>query len=122
MRHRATKAQKRYKRSASTKDYEAMAAAAGAVVIDSRGKRYRTGEPEYVLFTFPHWVKFVKGFPKGYIVEKTVETNTYKINAVKLLNWLYKEGKIAYDSKMLVKQTREYELLAGSVNKLFDEN
>lgn len=119
-RYRASNAQKRYKRSASSNDYALMATAASSVVIESRGNRYRTGNPEYVLFTFPHWVDFKKGFPKGYIVEKTLETNTYKVNAHKLLTWLHENGHTPYGPKELIRQTTEFERLVSKVDSMFE--
>jgi hypothetical protein len=116
---RATNKQKRYTRSAAAKDFAKMAAAASVVVIENRGNQYRTGNPEYVLFSFPFWVKFGNDFPKGHIVSKTLTMNTYKINAVKLLNWLHTNGHSSYDSKMLVQQTRQFELLNASLDRLF---
>ena len=97
-----------------------MLVAATAVVIENRGMQYRTGNPEYVLFEFPFWVTFDKTFPKGHIVEKTTLTNTYKINAVKLLNWLHANGHSPYDSKELIKQTKQFEVLDKSIDRLFD--
>lgn len=111
---------KRYKRSASAKDFAKMVAAASAVVIHNRGNQYRSGNPEYVLFRFPFWVKFSKDFPKGHIVVRDATTNTYKINAVKLLNWLHANGHSAYDSSMLVQQTRQFEMMEASIDKLFN--
>ena len=120
-RARASNKQKRYKREAREKDFAIMTQAASEVVMQNRGRdQYRTGNPEYVLFEFPHWVVFDSTFPKGHIVEKTVETNTYKINAVKLLDWLYNKGYSAYNSKQLVAQTRVFELLDKAVDRMFN--
>lgn len=118
-RAKATKKQKRFKRDAQAKDFAIMALAASQVVMLNRGNQYRTDNPEYVLFKFPHWVVFDSTFPKGHIVEKDLETNTYKINAVKLLDWLYNKGYSSYDSKQLVKQTRMYEVLDKSIDRMF---
>ncbi len=82
--------------------------------------QYRSGEPEYVLFEFPHWVVFNKTFPKGHLIAKSVTTNTYKINAVKLLDWLYANGHSSYNSGMLVKQTRVFELLDKKIDRMFN--
>ena len=119
-RARATNKMRRYKRDANAKDFAAMAVVASQVVIQNRGNQYRTANPEYVLFRFPHWVEFDKTFPKGHIVEKDTETNTYKINAVKLLDWLYNNGHSSYDSKQLVQQTRMYEVLDNSIDRMFN--
>lgn len=81
---------------------------------------WRAGNVSSVLFTFPHWVEFADDFPKGHIVEKTLLTNTYKINAVKLLDWLYKHGHCSYDSKMLVQSTKEFETVVGSIDRLIN--
>lgn len=120
-RARASNKQKRYKREAREKDYAQMCVAATEVVMQSRGMQYRSDNPEYVLFRFPHWVVFAKTFPKGHIVDKDLETNTYKINAVKLLDWLYNNGHSSYDSKQLVKQTRMYEVLDKSIERMFNQ-
>ncbi len=117
---KATKAQKRWKREARAKEYEAMAVAASEIVMQNRGDQYRTGNPEYVLSRFPHWVKFAKTFPKGYIVDKDTETNTYKINATKLLDWLYENGHNSYNASMLVQQTKHYEVIAKAIDRMFD--
>ena len=109
--------QKRYKRSASANDYAKMVVAASEVVMENRGVKYKDGS---VLFIFPHWINFTREFPKGHIVSRTLETNTYKINAVKLLNWLYDNGHSTYNSSMLVKQTTHYELLDTTIEQMFD--
>lgn len=95
-----------------------MATAASSVVMQNRGMQWRTGNPEYVLITFPYWVKFIATFPKGHIVEKTPESNTYKINAIRLLDWLYDNGHTPYNSSMLVQQTKEFERLEKSVERM----
>ena len=95
-----------------------MLAAATPVVMANRGMQYRSGEPEYVLFEFPYFVKFAPGFPKGLIVERTLATNTYKVNAVKLLNWLYANGHAPYDAAMLVKETKHFEILTKSIDRM----
>ena len=96
-----------------------MLAAASQVVVNNRGMQYRTGNPEYVLFSFPLDVKFAKSFPKGFRVEQTAERVVHKINAVKLLDWLYNTGRSKYDSKMLVKNTRAFEVLTNSIDRIF---
>jgi hypothetical protein len=119
-RTKATKAQKRGKRRARAKDYALMLTAATAVVVDNRGVdgQHRAGNIAYVLMTFPHWVKFAEDFPKGHITVRTLLTNTYKVNAVKLLDWLYKHGHSSYNASMLVRGTKDFELLDDSVDKL----
>lgn len=117
MRTKATKLQKRATRRATKTVYAKMVAAASAVVIQNRGRQYRSGNPEYVLMSFPHWVKFSRSFPKGEIVEKTLLTNTYKVNAVKLLNWLYTNGYSQYNVLTLVKETRQFERELNNIDK-----
>lgn len=117
MRTKATKLQKSATRRATKAVYAKMVAAASAVVIQNRGRQYRSGNPEYVLMSFPHWVTFSRGFPKGEIVEKTLLTNTYKVNAVKLLNWLYTNGYSQYNVLTLVKETRQFERELNSIDK-----
>ena len=117
---RATNKQKRYSRNASPSTYAKMTAAATAVVLANRGMQYRTDNPEYVLFSFPFWVTFAKGFPKGHVVDKTLLLNVHKINAVKLLNWLHEQGHCSYNSKQLVAGTKQFEVLDKSIDKLFN--
>jgi hypothetical protein len=121
MRAKATKKMRRFKRDANAKDFALMVVAASEIVMQNRGReQYRSDNPEYILAEFPHWVTFDKTFPKGQIVAKTVETNTYKINAIRLLDWLYKNGFSSYDSKQLVKQTRMFEVLDKSISRMFN--
>lgn len=119
-RTKATKAQKRKTRKASKAVYEKMQTEASAVVMRNRGMQYRSGNPEYVLFEFPHWIKFSRGFPKGFIVSKTVLTNVYKINAVRLLDWLHTNGYSAYNASSLVQQTKQFEYLDKSIERMFE--
>lgn len=118
---RATNKQRRHSRAAKQSDYDKMAAAATAVVMNNRGIQYRSGNPEYVLFKFPFWVTFENDFPKGYIVEKTLSTNTYKINAVKLLNWLHARGYCSYDVRKFTEATRHYERMANKIERELNE-
>ena len=120
VRTRATKAQKRYTKPAGKAAFAKMTVAASEVVIRNRGMQYRSGNPEYVLFELPHWCVFSEDFPKGVIVERTSLANTHKINAVRLLDWLHKYGHSAYDSRMLVKQTRQFEMLSNSIDKMIE--
>jgi hypothetical protein len=117
---RATKKQKANKRPAGKGAFDKMRIAASEIVMRNRGRQYRDGGIETVLFEFPFWCKFDKTFPKGVVVEKTLETNVRKINAVKLLNWLYDNGHSPYNVSMLVKQTTRFEMLENSVDKMFD--
>ena len=116
---KATKAQKLATSAALQEHYDKMAAAASEVVLHNRGKPYREGKIAHVLFVFPHWVKFGDGFPRGVIVGKTLITNTYKINAVKLLDWLYKAGKCKYNASLLVKETTRLEVMLRKIERLF---
>jgi hypothetical protein len=120
VRTKPTKQQKRYKRSASLKDYGKMVVAATEVVVKNRGRQYKSEEVEYLLMEFPFWVKFQTGFPKGVIVEKTKLTNVYKVNGVKLLNWLHEQGYSSYNADMLVKNTKQFEYLEKSIERMFN--
>jgi hypothetical protein len=105
---------------AKLKDYQKMVVAASEVVMRNRGNQWRTRSPEYVLMEFPYFIKFREGFPKGPLVEKSPTTNTYKINAVRLLDWLYASGFSTYDTKMLVKQTSTYERFEARIDSMFE--
>lgn len=117
---KATKAQKRATRKANKAVYERMCVAATEVVMRNRGEEYRNGEPVAVLMEFPFWVKFTRGFPKGQVVSKTLATNTHKVNAVKLLNWLHANGYSRYNAASLVSETKQYEYLDKSIERMFD--
>ncbi len=118
-RTRVTLEQRASTRPASAKEYTQMRLAASEVVMYNRGREYRSGEPEYVIITFPHWVVFTDDFPKGVLVSKTRVTDTRKINAVKLLDWLYQNKHSEYDSGMLVKETKVFEILEGKIDRMF---
>jgi hypothetical protein len=80
----------------------------------------KSGEPEFVMVEFPSDAVFSRGFPKGYVVERTLTTNVRKINAVRLLDWLYENGYSTYTAKQLVQQTKNYERLEASITRMFD--
>jgi hypothetical protein len=110
-------------------DYAKMVAAASEVVMRNRSSRAGKGDsgnPEYVLIEFPYFVKFAPGFPKGHIVQRTASncsklpTNTYKVNVVKLLDWLYENGHSVYNASQLVQQTKSFEHFEDSIDKLFE--
>ena len=107
-------------------DYRRMAVAASEVVVRTRngsyGNRGRSGQDEFVLVDFPASVKFAPGFPRGVIVERNSTTNAHKINAVKLLDWLHERGYSSYSAKQLVQQTKDYERLEASIEKMFAED
>lgn len=111
---------KRTTRKASKAVYESMRISATTVVMRNRGMQYRDGNPEYVLFEFPYWVKFENEFPKGHVVLKTPTSNVHKVNAVKLLNWLHANGHSPYDAATLVKETKQFEYLDKSIERMFD--
>ena len=119
-RTRVTAAQKKAARPAATEDYEKMAVLASEVVLENRGRQYRDKSNVSVFFIFPHWIRFDESFPKGHIVAKTDVTNTHKINAVKLLDWLYSKGFCSYDTSMLVSSTTDFEREFRKLDKLFD--
>lgn len=116
---KATKQQKRYTKPAGKGAFQKMATAASEIVMRNRGRQYRDGEVEYVLLEFPHWCKFADDFPKGVIQSKTTLYNTRKINAIKLLDWLFKYGHTPYDSATLVKQTKHFEILNKQIDRMF---
>lgn len=120
VRKRATKKQRQNKRTAGKAAFEKMRIAASEIVMRNRNRPYRDGNIEYVLFEFPYFCKFADDFPKGIVVERTQETDVRKINANKLLNWLYEKGYSPYNCSMLVKQTTQFELLEASVDKMFN--
>jgi len=117
---KATKAQKQQTRKASKAVYERMRVAATEVVMRNRGEEYRNGEPVAILMEFPFWIRFTRGFPKGHIVSKTLSTNVHKVNAVKLLDWLHANGYSRYNAASLVKQTKQFEYLDKSIERMFE--
>ncbi len=97
-----------------------MLADATKVVMENRGIQYRSGNPEYVLMEFPYWAKFPESFPKRIIASKTLTTNVYRVNAVRLLDWLHANGYSPYDAAGLVAQTKQFEILTKSIDRMFD--
>ena len=63
---------------------------------------------KWVYVRFPYFVKFKSGFPKGTVVKKTAMHNVYRINAVKLLDFLFKIGYSKYSSDDVLKATEEF--------------
>jgi len=112
-------------RKARKSDYKKLVAAATAVVMNSRSgtlhNQSESGENEYVEVAFPYFVKFQKGFPKGYLIEKTLTSNVYQINAVRLLNWLHEKGYSKYSPKEVVAYTREYESIEKRIERMLDK-
>lgn len=100
--------------------YQQMVTAASEIVIRNRGRQYRDGGVEYILVEFKKHCEFAKDFPKGCINEKTSVSYVRKINAVKLLDWLYTNGYAPYDSGMLVKQTKHFEYLSKEIDRMFE--
>lgn len=111
-------------RKARKADYLRLVAAASEVVMNSRsGSIYaqsKSGANEYVEVEFPYFIKFQRGFPKGTLIEKTKTSNIYRINAVRLLDWLHSNGYSKYTATQIVMRTRGYEQLERSVDKMFD--
>lgn len=107
-------------RTINDEDYELLLAAASSVVINNRQK-YRSGSPEYILVRFAHWVSFPESFPKGYVVEKGAKTNTYKINARKLIDYMHSIGKSPYTASQLAIETVAFEKLKNSVEQMFED-
>lgn len=108
---------------AKPKDYARMVVACSGVVMESRNgvisNQGHSGCNEYVIIEFPYFVKFQKGFPKGQRIEKTATSNVHRINAVRLLDWLYENGYSTYNATMLVQQTKNYERLEASIDRMF---
>lgn len=123
-RTKPTKAMRKATKRASAKDYQRMVTAASAVVMRTRSgtlsNQGRSGQPEYVVVELPYFVKFQEGFPARTLVEKTATTNVYRINAVRLLDWLHEKGYSTYSAKQLVLQTKDYERLEASIDRMFD--
>ena len=119
-RTRATKAQKKATKPAGKAVFEKMKQAAMSVVMHNRGRQYRTGNPEYVLMEVPHWCVFKNGFPNRVLMSKQGLTNTYKVNAVKLLDWLYEQGHSEHNSASLVKMTKQFEYFEKSIDRLIE--
>lgn len=124
MRTKPTKDMKKATRRAKASDYARMVVAASEVVMQTRNgtlaNQSKSGQNECVVIEFPYFVKLPKEFPKGTLIEKTERSNVYKINAVRLLSWLYKNGYSKYDAKQLVNQTKNYERLEASIDRMFE--
>lgn len=88
--------------------------------IGNKWDQSTSGQPEYVVVEFPYFVKFQPGFPKGTLAEKTSTTNIYKINAVRLLDWLHANGYSNYSATELVQRTKDYERLDGTIERMFE--
>jgi hypothetical protein len=111
------------RKKASSKDYQALVRAASEVVLRTRNSSYSNRrQAEYVLVEFSNTATFTRGFPKGYVVERGSTTNVHKINAVKLLDWLYGNGYSAYSARQLVQQTEDFERLEASIERMFTTN
>jgi hypothetical protein len=110
---------------AKASDYQKLVVAASEVVVRTRRGSLQTkdfsGEPDYIVVEFPYFIKFQKGFPTGKPVERGVSTNTYHINAIKLLDWLHQKGYSTYSAKQLVQRTKDYERLDASIDRMFDQ-
>lgn len=119
-RTKATKQQKRYTKPAGKAAFAKMLTAASEIVMRNRGRQYRDGGVEFVLLELPHWCTFSDDFPKGVVVEKSALYDVRKINAVKLLDWLYNNGHAPYDSATLVKQTKQFEYLDKQIERMFE--
>lgn len=123
MRAKPTKEMRKATKRASAKDYKRMVVAASEVVMRTRvgtlTNQSSSGQSEYVEAEFPYFVKFGDGFPKGKLVGGTATTNVYHINAVRLLDWLHEKGYSSYTAKQLVQQTKDYERLEASIERMF---
>ncbi len=119
-RFKVTKVQKRYKVVASKGHYEKLAIAASEIVMRNRGRQYKDGGVEYILIEVPHWTKFQGDFPKGVLHSRSELHDVRKINAVKLLDWLYENGYSAYNTVSLVKQTKSFQYLEKSIDRMFE--
>lgn len=100
--------------------YAEMVTACAEVVMQNRGREYRDDSPTCVLFTFNKRLKFPKGFPKPNVYSREGENVTYRLNACSLLNWLYENGHSNYNVAMLVKQTKQFQYLEKSIDRMLE--
>lgn len=123
-RTKPTKEMLKAAKKARVSDYAAMVAAASEVVIRNRNaslsNQGKSEWPDYVVVAFAYFTKFAEDFPKGHIIEKEGLTDVRKINAVKLLDWLYKHGHSKYNASQLVLASKQHEVLDNSIERMFD--
>ena len=117
-RPRQTKATLAATRPADKQVYADMLMMATTIVVRNRGKPYHNGELSFMEIEFPYWVKMKKDFPRGNLISKTDYTNIYKVNAVKLLNWLYANGHSEYNTPMLTRRTKQFEYFEGEIERM----
>lgn len=97
---------------AERKDYEKMASACVQAIIAGQ---------DNVFLSFPYFVKFKsKGFPRGQVVEKTATANVHKINAIRLLDWLYAHGFSQWDYKAVKAASYKFKLKLTSIERKLD--
>ena len=104
----------------SGKQWAALGRAASSVIIGHGGRQYRDGSATTVMCRLPGDCKFPVGFPRAMVYECDGYIATFKFNAVKLLDWMYKNGFSAYNTEMLRKQCLILNALERSADKLIN--
>lgn len=95
---------------ANKPDYDRLVMACVAALVD--------GERD-IFVSFNYTLKFPSDFPKGIIVEEDDFTNTHKIKARKLLDWLHERGYTTLSYEKLHITSRE---LTKSINSFLQIN
>lgn len=72
---------------------------------------------ENVFLSFYPDVKFEKGFPRGILVDKTDTKNTYKVKAIKLLDFLFLKGASKFNARMLICNKMKFEWYLARIEK-----
>lgn len=121
MRTRPTNKMLKATRKANAEDYAQLAAVAADEVLRTRvGNFTNSGRCGTILASFPYFVKFTPGFPKGVHVRREGLFDIRKINVVRLLDWLYRNGHSAYNGEMLLKRTWHFDRLEDKVEGMFE--
>lgn len=105
--------------------FDKLFAAASAVVVNTRGHRHRDKIPNYIIASFHAKCKFEDSFPKGVLLEKDNNVQKRKINAHKLIDWMYDRGYCEHSVKDIVAMSKSFAKLwkkAGDERKQKDEN
>lgn len=108
---------KRPSKADSKAAFDLMTTTATKLIMQHRGRQYKGDGVEYILMDFPVLSKFSKCFPKGKIVSRTPDTVTRRINAMKLLDWLFIAGYAPYNSAMFIKQTKQFEYFVKDIDR-----
>ena len=109
-RYKASREARAKTKKATKKDYKQLVTLAMAAVLN---KQWR------VLITFPYFITFSKGWPRGTVTERTATTNTYKVNTRLLLDWLYEKGYSKYNTTMLVMAAYQVERHMSKMDRMF---